>query len=92
MFEAIHRKTRRAVAIKQCFVCGIGARERRFLKEGEMMKNLSGAPNIVQLLEFFLEDGDVFMVQERCKEDLFDFLWKNQCYKISQNEALKILF
>ena len=56
------------------------------------MKELSGVPNIVQFEEVFLEDGDVFLVQDRCKEDLFDFLWKNQYYKIPKNEALKILF
>ena len=57
------------------------------------MNLLKGAPNIVQLEEIILDSDEASLVQELCQRgDLWDFLEEILCYKIPENEALKMLY
>ena len=62
VFKARVKKTGEVYAIKQCYLEGSNEREKSFKGEATIMKNLTGSPNVVQLIEVFKHSGDMFLV------------------------------
>lgn len=91
VFQGVHLKTARKVAIKSFFLKEMHPRLKEFIKNDLDTYRSIKNPNVLRIEEYFESDIYGFMVYEYCKDHTLEDFWSKHKKLVPEKKLIKII-